>query len=75
MSHDWLEKDGLVIDATADQFTTYDEFIGENLPFVHDGNTPLNRVFRFSEKRDVVKEGVHTSAEGAHQQIRAALNL
>lgn len=74
-THDWLENDGIIIDPTADQFISFPAFAGKSLPFIHVGQSPISEVFTVMERRDVLDEGVHPSAQGSFQLIKAALNL
>lgn len=78
-SHDWLEKDGIHIDPTADQFKNREEFIGQKLPFIHRGDSPLSAFITINEegnsRRNVLTEGIHHTAESMHREIRAKLGM
>jgi hypothetical protein len=74
-THDWLEKDGVVIDPTADQFTDRPHFKGQALPFIHEGTSPLSETFDEYERRPILAEEVHSSVQGAYRKIRTALGL
>lgn len=78
-THDWLEKDGICIDPTADQFQERDEFRGKDLPFIHRGDSPLSEVFTMKpdgySRRDVLVEKVHPSASRQNRMIRGRLGM
>lgn len=74
-THDWLEKDGVHVDPTADQFNDRQIFMGKDLPIVHRGDSPICSVFGVYDSRDVLVVGVHHSAEGEHRIIRSRLGM
>ncbi|MFL4476037.1 hypothetical protein ACIPVK_18740 [Paeniglutamicibacter sp. MACA_103] len=74
-THDWLEKDGVHVDPTAGQFNDRKIFAGKELPIAHRGESPICHVFGVYDSRDVLVEGVHHSAEGAHRIIRSRLGM
>lgn len=78
-THDWLEKDGVFIDPTADQFQDKVEFIDSDLPFIHRGESPLCAYFSMKDeprsRRSVVKGGVHETAARQDRMIRENLGL
>lgn len=78
-THCWLEKDGVVVDPTIDQFEGNEEFQGIDLSIISAAPSSIANIFHevpgaVREIASVRVESFHRGTEQAYENVRTALS-